>query len=271
MDRRPLLAVAALSILAMGSPIAASTSGPMTACPFYVEAIGANGNPAIEGIVVASNRADPALVRIVLYTHLRSYVLRVKIPGFVEQYNLLGTNHGVTTRFPKDGHFSMPIFFAAPLAGPIEAAYAEPFDALAGSASCSSQRYFVSDETTDIGTDEPKRLSDARVDSRDVVALTFRKPETAPDCAEPYRASRVLHPVEPEFPADTRAVGVSIISVLLDQDGSVVDAAVFQTSGNQSLDRASLGAAASSTYSGTIFRCRPAKGTYLFRSEFDAL
>ena len=265
-------AIAAFFELGAASPTAPPTSAPMIACPFFVDAIGANADPKVDGIVVGSNRADSATVRIVVYTHSNSYTIRAEIPGFGDRYNIALTKRGTTTLYPKPGHFSVPLFFAAPPDGPIEAAYAEPFDIQAGSSSCSSQRYFASDDRIkEYAADELKRLSDAHAAPNDVLALSFRENETPPDCAEPYRPARVTKIQQPEYPADaaqTRTAGVSIISVLLGADGSVVDAAVFQSSGSHSLDRASLGAAAYSTYSGTIFRCHPAMGTYLFRSQF---
>jgi TonB family protein len=259
--------------LMFGALVRPAAAASMVACPYYVDAIGSTATANVSGIVVGSNSGDGAAVSIVLYTHTNSYVLNAQVSSFREVYYSSGTYKGSNYRFPINSYLSAPIPFATPNDQPIEAAYVQPLTRGMSSTTCSAQRYIASDaNAVSLVVPELQRISTAQIGTTKAAAgLVLRGSEDAPSCPVPYAATRVLRAQEPTYPSDldgTQAVGVSVISVLLDESGRVVDAAVFESSHSVALDQAALKAASASIYSGAIFRCRPEISTYRFRAEF---
>lgn len=95
----------------------------------------------------------------------------------------------------------------------------------------------------------------------------------APLCSNPNQDASVTDPVAPEYPDSMRDMGYGSVSVLvqvtLDARGSLVDAKIAQSSGNEAFDRSALRAARESTYAPRIANCQPAAGTYIFRADFQ--
>jgi TonB family protein len=259
--------------LTLGTFVRPAGAASTAACPYYVDAIGPTATANVSAIVLGSSGGDAAGVSIVLYTHTASYVLRAQVPGFREVYYSTGTYKGSNYRFPINGYLSAPIPFATPNDQPIEAAYVQPLTWDGSSPMCSAQRYIASDENAvSLVLPELQRITAMQVKLMNIAApLTFRASEEAPACPVPYAATRVVRATEPNYPSDldgTQAVGVSVVSVLIDEAGRVTDAAVFESSHSVALDQASIKAASASIYSGAIFRCRPEMSIYRFRAEF---
>jgi len=268
-------ALAIAILVALSGMVRPAAGSPTSPCPYYVDAIGPSATASVSGIVLGSNSGNSAAVSIVLYTRTASYILNTQVPGFGEAYYRTGTFKGSTYRYPISGYLSAPILFGTPDDQPIEAAYVQPATWAPNSTACSAQRYIASDtDSISQALPELQRITTAQLAATNSPAkLVFRASEDAPTCPVPYAATRVLRAAYPAYPPDfdgTRAVGVAVVSVLLDESGHVIGAAVFESSMSAALDRASVRAASASIYSGAIFRCRPANGAYRFRSEFTA-
>jgi TonB family protein len=91
-------------------------------------------------------------------------------------------------------------------------------------------------------------------------------------CTQPFVPARIHGvPADAAYPAIARelgATGVVKIKVEIEADGSVWNAAVYESSGNALLDGSALRAALQSRYDPEVFRCEPEAGTYLFRVDF---
>lgn len=91
------------------------------------------------------------------------------------------------------------------------------------------------------------------------------------DCAEPYKAAEVQRPFNLEFPpAEARLghIGSVWTTVEIDASGRVVGTQLYRRSGWLALDEAARDAAARSTYSAAIFRCKPVAGIHIFGADF---
>jgi hypothetical protein len=260
-------------LLTLTAVVRPAIAAPLEACPYYVGAVGPSATENVSGIVLGSNNGNSATFSVVLYTHTSSYTLNAKVPGFGEAYDVTGTFRGSSYRSHTGEHLSIPILFATPKDGPIEAAYIQPLTP-GQSVFCGAQRYVVPDTGALPQTlVELQRISATQVGaSSSPATLAFRASEDAPTCSAPYVATRVLKATPPDYPANldgSRSVGVAVISALLDETGRVVGSAVFESSHSLALDQAATRSATASTYSAAVFRCRPVPSIYRFRAEFS--
>ncbi|MDB5040214.1 MAG: Gram-negative bacterial TonB protein C-terminal, partial [Candidatus Eremiobacteraeota bacterium] len=106
---------------------------------------------------------------------------------------------------------------------------------------------------------------------------------TAPTLAAPASASlstcktqaasaAISVPVPADYPfiaAEQNFSGTSVIRVDLADTGAIRNTAIFESSGNQFLDRAALLAAGQQTYSPQIVSCAPVGGSYLITVDFQ--
>jgi TonB family protein len=105
-------------------------------------------------------------------------------------------------------------------------------------------------------------------------------PETPPPLASgetcasrDVEAAVIATPGPPDIPPDVRAdhtSGVAAVRVALDASGQVTDAAVAQSTGNQSLDLIAAGMARDARYSAALHDCKPVAGSYTFSVKFVA-
>jgi len=97
-------------------------------------------------------------------------------------------------------------------------------------------------------------------------------PSGAVSCATPNQAPTLLKALAPVAPA---TVGILhgtitvIVRVTVAADGSVHEARIVQSSGDEAIDRSALLAARLSSYAPQILACVPVSGTYLFRAQFS--
>ncbi len=92
-------------------------------------------------------------------------------------------------------------------------------------------------------------------------------------CAQPHVDAAVTHAVEPEYPEVARQqglTGTTQVKVTLAENGAVIDAQVYASSGSTALDVAAIAAAKRSSFAPEIDDCRQHAGSYLFRAEFSA-
>jgi len=97
-------------------------------------------------------------------------------------------------------------------------------------------------------------------------------PTPKPQCAQPHVEANAVDKAEPEYPEIARqqgAVGTTQVKVTLDAAGTVTDAAVYKSSGNQSLDQSAVKAAKASRYTPEIDACQKIAGSYLFTADFQ--
>jgi hypothetical protein len=93
------------------------------------------------------------------------------------------------------------------------------------------------------------------------------------ECAKPFVPATVVRASQPSWPPSVPKLSASVVSeieVAINADGSLAGAWVYTPSGYPDLDQAALRAAELSKYRGGIALCKPAPGTYLFRSDFLA-
>ena len=97
-------------------------------------------------------------------------------------------------------------------------------------------------------------------------------PTQKPSCANPNADAAIAGTaVEPDYPDIARqqgAVGTTQVKVTLDASGSVTDASVYKSAGNQSLDQAALKAARATRYMPETVNCVKTAGSYIFRADF---
>ena len=93
------------------------------------------------------------------------------------------------------------------------------------------------------------------------------------DFADPLNHIMVMVSAQPpDYPSEGRTVARAtvLVKVSLDPIGRVMALSVYQSSGNEYLDRAALAAARNSVYLPDVRAGFPKASTYLFRSQFDA-
>jgi TonB family protein len=73
----------------------------------------------------------------------------------------------------------------------------------------------------------------------------------------------------PRIAAEQNRSGTAVIQVDLAGTGAIRNAMIFESSGNQFLDRAALLAARQQTYSPQIVGCEPVSGSYLITVDFQ--
>ena len=73
----------------------------------------------------------------------------------------------------------------------------------------------------------------------------------------------------PDIAAEQNRTGTAVIQVDLADTGALRDATIFESSGNQFLDRAGILAARQQTYSPRIVGCEPVGGSYLITVDFQ--
>ncbi len=83
----------------------------------------------------------------------------------------------------------------------------------------------------------------------------------------------MTNPVQPDYPESARDLGLGAVTVEVEvtvaPSGNLVDAKVYKSSSNMSIDQAALRAARQSTYSPKLVDCQPTQGDYLFRADFQ--
>jgi TonB family protein len=73
----------------------------------------------------------------------------------------------------------------------------------------------------------------------------------------------------PDIAAEQNRSGTAVIQVDLADTGAIRVATIFESSGNQFLDRAAILAARQQTYSPQIVGCQPVGGSYLITVDFQ--
>jgi TonB family protein len=73
----------------------------------------------------------------------------------------------------------------------------------------------------------------------------------------------------PDIAAEQNRSGTAVIQVNLADTGALREATLFESSGNQFLDRAAMLAARQQTYSPQIVRCESVGGSYLVNVDFQ--
>jgi TonB family protein len=96
----------------------------------------------------------------------------------------------------------------------------------------------------------------------------------APGCAQQTTdAAVVATPAPPDIPVSVRAQGtsgVALVDVHLDEQGTVIDAKVSQSTGNTSLDVIAVSLARNAQYSPATRACKPVASSYTFSVKFLA-
>lgn len=90
-------------------------------------------------------------------------------------------------------------------------------------------------------------------------------------CSTQAAAAAITTHVPADYPliaAEQNVSGNALVKVDLEPTGTVRDATIAQSSGNEFLDEAALLAARQQTYSPQIVDCRPESGSYLLGVEF---
>lgn len=101
-----------------------------------------------------------------------------------------------------------------------------------------------------------------------VTATPIPQPYTT-DCPHPFAEATVVRPARPVWPLFVpRARYVSQIEVVVGDHDNVLDAMVYQTSGENAIDASAMAAARASSYSSGVSYCKKAVGDYLFRADF---
>jgi hypothetical protein len=114
-----------------------------------------------------------------------------------------------------------------------------------------------------------RRYELLRARARTDTGLEVPSPADDPvSCAVPYRRPRTTYAFEPTSPFRD-AHGTSTILVMVGTDDRVLGGRVERSSGNTALDRVALDAAGRSRFVGSIFRCKPVIGIYLFTVDFN--
>jgi TonB family protein len=73
----------------------------------------------------------------------------------------------------------------------------------------------------------------------------------------------------PRIAAEQNSSGTALIQVDLADTGTIRNAMIFESSGNELLDRAAVLAARQQTYSPQIVDCQPVGGSYLITVDFQ--
>lgn len=175
---------------------------------------------------------------------------------------------------------SAPIYIRLPKTDEVLAATAEPMTPDARTSACRTQfRYTDAYLSQLISQYQPTKQGH---DLRRALAVRFNQgpadtaavtatPHMAQACAVPYAFARTTQKAEADYPAvarEARVMGTATVRVDLDETGRVVQARVFRSSGNSSLDDEALNAATRSRYAPETFRCQGLAGSYLFVVDF---
>jgi TonB family protein len=91
-------------------------------------------------------------------------------------------------------------------------------------------------------------------------------------CRTQAASAAISVPVPADYPliaAEQNSSGTAVIMVRLASTGAIRNAMIFESSGNQFLDRAALLAARQQTYSPQIVGCEPVSGSYLVTVDFQ--
>lgn len=95
--------------------------------------------------------------------------------------------------------------------------------------------------------------------------------ESPVTCDHPNNAVNLVQRFDPMYPRLAREQGISgttVVNVDVDENGNVTNAYVQTSSGDNSLDIASVDAARRSKYSPATFRCLPLPATFAFVESF---
>ena len=88
---------------------------------------------------------------------------------------------------------------------------------------------------------------------------------TTPLCAGSEASARITDIHQPEYPAIALGMGVegnALVVFTMNQDGTIADASVADTSGNQWLDRAAVDAVRKSRFAPAVHNCSKIGGVY---------
>ncbi len=99
-------------------------------------------------------------------------------------------------------------------------------------------------------------------------AMPAQPPFAFNGCDRPFSSGTVQKAVSPDIRNVMGGVGdqllAATVKVALDPTGHIIEAWIFEGSGNAGFDGAALRAARLSAYSGSVSYCRPVNGTYVF-------
>jgi TonB family protein len=102
------------------------------------------------------------------------------------------------------------------------------------------------------------------------IAEQERTPGSA--CTSQAVPAAISTPVPPDYPvvaAEQKISGDALVQVDLAPSGAVLNATIFKTTGNASLDSAAVLAARRQTYSPQIINCQTVGGSYLIGVGFQ--
>src|SRR5260370_15999182 len=91
-------------------------------------------------------------------------------------------------------------------------------------------------------------------------------------CGTQAAPAAISVPVPADYPriaAEQNSSGTALVRVDLADTGAIRNATLFESSGNELLDRAALLAARQQTYSPQIVGCQPVGGSYLITVAFQ--
>jgi TonB family protein len=95
----------------------------------------------------------------------------------------------------------------------------------------------------------------------------------SPPCPNPVQDASTIKSAAPVYPASARALGLDIVSVVVEvtvsPHGTATAAKLLRSTGNPAIDQAALRAALDSTYAPRLVNCLPVTGEAMTRIDFD--
>lgn len=274
------LALALLALVCVRAPAHANSE----LCPASVESIQRVGGPSSNIFSLSLSAQGPRSVSGTIIIRSGDAWYRASVPSTALTKNDLQWTDEFLS-FTQSDYSSAPIYVRVPAAAETAFAYVERVTS-SGDAEFGWDAKGRVDCPVSGGFGVPAKykppvtLTNPRSDLLQVpsasVAVIDAVPIAAPGslaCATPFAAATVSQAVPPVFPYGERFPGfrgaMTIVTVVVGADGSLIDAFVFVPSGHHDIDAAALEAARESTYqAGTAF-CAPAPGLYNFRAQFE--
>ena len=122
---------------------------------------------------------------------------------------------------------------------------------------------------------EKSEITDADIRSQvplDPARAVIQSHIDAGTCTTVYKDATMIRGATPDYPERARELGLGPVTVFVKiavaSTGSVIGAWIVGSSGEASVDRATLIAARGSQYAPASFLCLPVPGTYTFRANF---
>jgi len=278
---RVILGLALSAAVVLGAAPRPSEAALKPACDVFVQ----NTYPMPDGktyaVALRSRAKTTSDIHLRLFSDQSEYSLDLKNVTFEP----IQTDSSATPSPAGPQSFVAPIFFVSlPRSEMLLGLIAEQRGATAPAAqSCLAALSYTDAYRR---ADDPKyRPTEAAKEDLQELTRLFRDgvaPERAADvpaqpvgeteCPVRYRTPAAVKLFQPEYPLAARGRqtigGTTLVKIQLDADDSIVDAAIYLSSGNIALDAEALKSARRSEYKSAIFRCHAMPGTYIFRANF---